>query len=587
VVDPGTVVLCSEPTDCARFECDPATAECVPLPINEGGPCVGDECTCTDETGGCFCADGVCIQPPATAILEPFCFHVPTLVPAGSPIPVVVYGTHDTDFCTENVRAEVEMANDRFEVRMRADSPACQYCPDCAFEFIEVFHLDTPGPGQYIVAFPEADREFTVQVTAGDVTTPDCLGVCTGDLGGPDWTLTYLAEHEQHGCGPLDPAMSEPLSIDGGCVTWTVTGDAWPYPSQIAACPPETRLCIAGPGDFPCETEATPCVDPDSGRQMLLGLHNGTWDGEGPAYELFLLEGEGGCVPDCEGRECGPDGCGGVCGTCPAGCGCVDGMCPGLVDVDVEILCHHVPSLVGAGGGAPVAVFGQIADATDHFDAFIEAQVDGDQVTLTVTGQDLCCAHDPNCGQYVTYDTCDREFALVAYPVLPNPGGYWVTLNGQEIGMVGASGGIIAEPACDDACVQPPYEDYDWTVTHALPDYISDPDGPPSWMGCADAPMMDSPVPITGSCQTYSIAEIWTLLPLPMPMPDLSDIFACTDSHLLFGTEAPYMLEATRCMTPQALSGSDAVIVGIANIAGWQPGDDTVLTFVVRGSEQP
>ena len=26
------------------------------------------------------------------------------------------------------------------------------------------------------------------------------------------------------------------------------------------------------------------------------------------------------CVPDCEstGKECGPDGCGGTCGTCPA-----------------------------------------------------------------------------------------------------------------------------------------------------------------------------------------------------------------------------------------------------------------------------
>lgn len=27
-----------------------------------------------------------------------------------------------------------------------------------------------------------------------------------------------------------------------------------------------------------------------------------------------------GCIPDCEGRECGPDGCGGVCGKCPNLC---------------------------------------------------------------------------------------------------------------------------------------------------------------------------------------------------------------------------------------------------------------------------
>jgi len=34
-----------------------------------------------------------------------------------------------------------------------------------------------------------------------------------------------------------------------------------------------------------------------------------------------------GCVPDCEGRECGKDFCGGSCGTCEAGFACADGLC--------------------------------------------------------------------------------------------------------------------------------------------------------------------------------------------------------------------------------------------------------------------
>ena len=34
------------------------------------------------------------------------------------------------------------------------------------------------------------------------------------------------------------------------------------------------------------------------------------------------------CVPDCTGRECGDDGCGGTCGECPAGRECgADGRC--------------------------------------------------------------------------------------------------------------------------------------------------------------------------------------------------------------------------------------------------------------------
>ena len=33
------------------------------------------------------------------------------------------------------------------------------------------------------------------------------------------------------------------------------------------------------------------------------------------------------CVPHCNNRACGDDGCGGTCGTCPAGQACVDGAC--------------------------------------------------------------------------------------------------------------------------------------------------------------------------------------------------------------------------------------------------------------------
>ncbi|MGM0576650.1 MAG: hypothetical protein ACQEXJ_13055 [Myxococcota bacterium] len=33
------------------------------------------------------------------------------------------------------------------------------------------------------------------------------------------------------------------------------------------------------------------------------------------------------CVPDCEGRECGPDGCGDICGSCSGNDACADGVC--------------------------------------------------------------------------------------------------------------------------------------------------------------------------------------------------------------------------------------------------------------------
>lgn len=39
---------------------------------------------------------------------------------------------------------------------------------------------------------------------------------------------------------------------------------------------------------------------------------------------------DAGCLPSCTGRQCGPDGCGGSCGSCGEGLACVDGFCPTL-----------------------------------------------------------------------------------------------------------------------------------------------------------------------------------------------------------------------------------------------------------------
>lgn len=40
----------------------------------------------------------------------------------------------------------------------------------------------------------------------------------------------------------------------------------------------------------------------------------------------------GACVPDCAGKECGSDGCGGSCGSCPTGTHCENGRC--VCDLD-------------------------------------------------------------------------------------------------------------------------------------------------------------------------------------------------------------------------------------------------------------
>ncbi len=53
------------------------------------------------------------------------------------------------------------------------------------------------------------------------------------------------------------------------------------------------------------------------------------------------------CEPKCEGRVCGNDGCGGVCGTCPNGKACLpDGTCEQCED-EVEAICERNPKSCG------------------------------------------------------------------------------------------------------------------------------------------------------------------------------------------------------------------------------------------------
>jgi hypothetical protein len=53
-------------------------------------------------------------------------------------------------------------------------------------------------------------------------------------------------------------------------------------------------------------------------------------------YRIVRSEEE--CVSACGNKECGDDGCGGSCGSCPAGKSCVSGKCESseMIDVDLD-----------------------------------------------------------------------------------------------------------------------------------------------------------------------------------------------------------------------------------------------------------
>ena len=61
VIDPGTVVACTQPTDpCLHAQCNPATGLCKDLPVEDGIPCDdGDPCTSGDLCLAGACSPGV------------------------------------------------------------------------------------------------------------------------------------------------------------------------------------------------------------------------------------------------------------------------------------------------------------------------------------------------------------------------------------------------------------------------------------------------------------------------------------------------------------------------------------------------
>ena len=90
-------------------------------------------------------------------------------------------------------------------------------------------------------------------------------------------------------------------------------------------CEPTTKTCvpdICNAGDLSCAgNTVVACRADGSGFDSLV---------ECPK-DLVCKNGvcEKPCIPSCAGKECGDDGCGGSCGTCPAGMTCKDFRCVG------------------------------------------------------------------------------------------------------------------------------------------------------------------------------------------------------------------------------------------------------------------
>jgi len=235
--------------------------------------------------------------------------------------------------------------------------------------------------------------------------------------------------------------------------------------------------------------------------------------------------------------------------------------------VELTALCVHAPHLVGAGGPFPVAIYGQTGCATFHH---AQVQQDGTDVDITLWG--LVDPLDP-CGDHDACGGQDWIYAGLVWAEAPNPGAYNVTVGGVVTQTVGATGGIVAEPACQDDCAHPELETFDWTT-----EILSE---APIQAGCADLPDLDwgpgTPVTFDGACQDYTVGgPSWTFP---------NQALHCNDGEVYFGGGAPYTVDARTC-DPDPLGWTgEILLLGVSQ--GWTDPSLGTKLFLLRGLKQP
>ena len=171
-----------------------------------------------------------------------------------------------------------------------------------------------------------------------------------------EWDAICVEEVVTFNCGTC--GGSGPVCGDGNCTgsetCTTCPADCGECPPLGACCEvhesagcdnPSVQKCVCDEDAFCCETQwdevcveevvtfncgscgacVPDCVGKACGGDGC-GGSCGTCTSEQTCQEGLCVD-AGGCQPDCSGLECGDDGCGGTCGTCAPGWKCHNGTC--------------------------------------------------------------------------------------------------------------------------------------------------------------------------------------------------------------------------------------------------------------------
>ena len=338
----GMCVACLEDTDCPPFH-DCIDLECIAPPVCQSSKDCPDDLICDKDNGYCVeclvdvdCEDGYrCTELECVEIL--FC-------------------TSDKD-CKEYDKVCHKDIGECFDCLGDADCATDHFCNELACK-ADVCDQDAEWPAcvdNSVGQCNENGSQFTIlaQCVEGEFCqAAQCLPwVCPPDAVSCDGNIAFACNSTgskyiwQMDCGEVEKVCSKGECLEPACKPGeTVCQD----PFTLVTCSEDGWEFISLPcGDGQYCNEAAIQCSPwlcTPGQELCDGAFSITCNQYGSDFidpvdcselDLFCVNGEcTECEPACGGIACGPDGCGGQCGTCNefqecAGNVCVPQSCSG------------------------------------------------------------------------------------------------------------------------------------------------------------------------------------------------------------------------------------------------------------------
>ena len=167
------------------------------------------------------------------------------------------------------------------------------------------------------------------------------------------------------------------------------------------------------------------------------------------------------CIPHCDGLDCGPDSCGGECGTCEGGSSCKDGLCVPAATCETEPTCECAFTKCGVDFGVPLAAVCDLLEASPACLEKMLAQYQGGGCTscnvVPAPGFQALCA-EPECATFKSSFGAVAPDVVLACEACANCEPQCAGLDCGSDGCGGSCGECPSGWTCSEGtCIQDPF----------------------------------------------------------------------------------------------------------------------------------